>query len=88
MVEPCPLDFRERIIEFMYHRFGIENTFFDEYIFYLGPKGKVMIGPAKILELKHIDTTSINIALVQRTVKGSVYLRDVAETIMEGARRV
>lgn len=71
MIKPCPTEFKTRILEFMYHRFGIDTSFFDPYLFYLGPKGKVMIGPKAPLDLQHIDTASIHIALVQRTVKPS-----------------
>jgi len=40
------------------------------------------------LAARRKDDSDKRSVLVQRTVKGSVYLRDVAETIMEGARRV
>jgi NOL1/NOP2/fmu family ribosome biogenesis protein len=68
MIDPCPEELRLRVLDYLESRFGLDPRLLDGYSFYVSAKGRVIIGPAEIPEMR-IDTAGILIARVYQNVK-------------------
>ncbi len=71
MIDPCPADIRQAVLDYLEQRFGLDPTLLSGYSFWLGTKGRVIIGPGEIPESLSIDTAGILIARVANNVKPS-----------------
>ncbi len=69
MIELASPEIIHRVKEYFESRFGIEPDCFDKYVFYSGPKGRVLLGTETSIPLKTADSCGILIARIDRTVK-------------------
>jgi NOL1/NOP2/fmu family ribosome biogenesis protein len=74
MIERCPPQQQELVLEYLNSRFGLDRTLFDVFALYAGPNGRIFLGPQTKIELSLADTTGLLIARIHKTVKPSTDL--------------
>ena len=60
-----------KVIDYFFERFGIEKAVFDGFGIYAGLKGKIYLGPKKLIEKPNLVTPGVLIARDLKTVKPS-----------------
>ena len=74
MIEFCPLEIKQQVLEYLTQRFGLPASLFDSFEFYAGPTGRVILGP-KLIDTKiEADTAGLLIARIGKSVKPSTNL--------------
>jgi NOL1/NOP2/fmu family ribosome biogenesis protein len=58
-----------KVLEYFKERFGIEESNFDDYGLYAGSKGRVFLGPKKLIDKPPLVAPGILIARISETIK-------------------
>jgi NOL1/NOP2/fmu family ribosome biogenesis protein len=74
MILTCPETDKHATLEYLERRFGLLPELFDDFEFYAGPNGRVILGPQQIDERLSPDTAGLLIARMGKTVKPSTNL--------------
>ncbi len=77
MIEVCPQDQKQLVLDYLDRRFGITPAVFSDYAFYAGPTGRVFIGPKETFDVHLTETTGILLARIGKGVKPSSLLFQV-----------
>ncbi len=67
-------DVKENTLKYFEERFGLPRTIFDGYSIYLGPKGRLYLGPAKVPPNLRIVSPGLLIARADSAIKPSTNL--------------
>jgi hypothetical protein len=65
---------KENTLKYFEERFGLPRTIFDGYSIYLGPKGRLYLGPAKVPPNLRIVSPGLLIARADSAIKPSTNL--------------
>ena len=65
---------KENTLKYFEERFGLPRTIFDTYSIYLGPKGRLYLGPAKVPPNLRIVSPGLLIARADSAIKPSTNL--------------
>ncbi len=57
------------VLDYFEERFGIEKSNFDDYGLYMGSKGRVFLGPKKLIDKPPIIAPGILIARISQAIK-------------------
>lgn len=71
MIEQCPNEIKENVLEYLDQRFGLSRELFTQFAFYLGTRGRIILGPTKIDPSLKVDTLGLLIARLQANIKPS-----------------
>ena len=77
MIEFCEAETRELVLDYLELRFGLSKKLFDDFGFYAGPKGRVIVGPKQYDETIVPDTAGLLIARVHKSVKPTTNLLQI-----------
>lgn len=83
MIEYCEPEIREQVLDYLELRFGLAKTNFDEYGFYAGPKGRVIVGPKLIDDRIEPATAGLLIARVHKSVKPTTNLLQIFGSLVK-----
>lgn len=73
MIAPCGEEMKNRILEYLEERFGLEAAVFADYELYETGGHRVVLGPPVDLDIA-VDSAGIHIARVQNSVKPTTNL--------------
>ncbi len=77
MIDYCEPEIRDQVLDYLELRFGLLRTLFDDFGFYAGPKGRVIVGPKQYDETIVPDTAGLLIARVHKSVKPTTNLLQI-----------
>ncbi len=77
MIDKCPPEREEFVLDYLDQRFGLKRYLFDGYSLYAGSNGRVFLGPQAVFDLSLGETIGILIARVHKGVKPSSMLFQV-----------
>lgn len=58
-----------KVLEYFMERFGIDPSNFDDYGLYMGSRGRVFLGPKKLIDKPPVVAPGILVARVSETIK-------------------
>ncbi len=58
-----------KVLEYFKERFGIEESTFDDYGLYMGSRGRVFLGPKKLIDKPPIVAPGILVARISEAIK-------------------
>lgn len=77
MIDYCEPEIREQVLDYFDLRFGLKRNIFDDFGFYSGPKGRVIVGPKQYDDRLSPDTAGLLIARVHKSVKPTTNLLQI-----------
>ncbi len=77
MIDYCEPEIRDEVLDYLELRFGLSKAIFDQFGFYAGPKGRVIVGPKQYDDRLSPDTAGLLIARVHKSVKPTTNLLQI-----------
>jgi NOL1/NOP2/fmu family ribosome biogenesis protein len=77
VIDYCEPEIRDQVLDYLELRFGLPRAIFDQFGFYAGPKGRVIVGPKRFDDRISPDTAGLLIARVHKSVKPTTNLLQI-----------